>query len=70
MNARLPNLDPPLSPQLPVVPEVGNLKPVEDRIDAVLCAYIGACWWWAGAEGNQLYGSQNGGYIAVPKRSV
>jgi predicted RNase H-like nuclease len=62
----LPSQDPPLSLRLPPVPLTGNLKPTEDRIDAVLCAYIGAHWWiWAAAR-NRVYGSQETGYIVVP----
>jgi predicted RNase H-like nuclease len=63
---RLPRQDPPLSLRLPPVPLTGNLKPTEDRIDAVLCAYIGAHWWiWAAAR-NRVYGGQESGYIVVP----
>ena len=48
MLSSMPLLNPALTLQLPVVPLAGNLKPVEDQIDAVLCAYIGAHWWfWA-----------------------
>ena len=38
MLSRLPLLDSALSLRLPSVPTTGNLKPVEDEIDAVLCA--------------------------------
>ena len=38
MIARLPELDPPFRVDLPRIPERVNLKPVEDQIDAVLCA--------------------------------
>ena len=64
--ARLPALHPALSVRLPSVPITGNLKPVEDRIDAVLCAYIGAHWWYWGTGRNTLYGTQAEGYIVVP----
>jgi predicted RNase H-like nuclease len=40
----LPRMDPPLQLRLPLVPQVGSLKLVEDQIDAVLCAYIAAHW--------------------------
>jgi predicted RNase H-like nuclease len=63
---RLPALNPPLCLELPAVPAKGSTKPVEDRIDAVLCAYIAAHWWFWGAERNQVYGSEAGGYIVVP----
>ena len=66
MLSRLPELDPGLSLRLPAVPRTGNLKPVEDRIDAVLCAYIAAYWWFWGERRNRLYGSEEEGYIVVP----
>ncbi|HEY4364019.1 MAG TPA: DUF429 domain-containing protein [Bryobacteraceae bacterium] len=57
----------PVSMHLPSVPRKGPLKPVEDQIDAVLCAYIGAHWWrWAQLR-NRLYGDASTGYIVVPK---
>jgi predicted RNase H-like nuclease len=64
--ARLPEGDPALSLRLPAVPPTGSIKPVEDRIDAVLCAYIGAHWWRWGTGRNQLYGTETDGYIVVP----
>jgi predicted RNase H-like nuclease len=66
MLSRLPLLDPPLSLSLPPLPETGNLKPVEDQIDAVLCAYIAAHWWFWGTERNRVYGCGKAGYIVVP----
>jgi predicted RNase H-like nuclease len=63
---RLPKLDPALSLRLPAVPATGNTKPVEDKIDAVLCAYIGAHWWFWGTARNRLYGAADVGYIVVP----
>jgi predicted RNase H-like nuclease len=68
MVERLPALDPSFVPDLPHVPRSGNLKPVEDQIDAVLCAYIAAHWWHWGRERNVVYGSNREGYIVVPKR--
>jgi predicted RNase H-like nuclease len=64
--SRLPTVDPPLSVRLPSVPRTGNTKSVEDRIDAVLCAYIGAHWWFWGTQRNRLYGTEADGYIVVP----
>lgn len=64
---RLPALDPALALRLPPVPRSGSTKPVEDQIDAVLCAYIGACWWLGAAERNRLYGNEETGYIVVPR---
>jgi predicted RNase H-like nuclease len=64
---RLPALDPALSLRLPAVPRTGSIKPVEDRIDAVLCAYIGAHWWLWAKRRNRLYGNEESGYIVVPQ---
>jgi predicted RNase H-like nuclease len=68
MLSRLPELDPVLSLNLPSIPRTGNLKPVEDRIDAVLCAYIAAHWWFWARERNRLYGADESGAIVVPER--
>jgi len=44
------------------------LKWYEDTLDALFCAYLAwHCWKW-GAEGNELYGTLEKGYIVVPKR--
>lgn len=64
----LPILDPGLRLTLPPVPREGSLKPVEDRIDAVLCAYIAAYWWFWGNQRNRRYGTTDEGYIVVPNR--
>ena len=66
MLARLPELDPALCLRLPAVPRTGNLKPAEDRIDAVLCAYLAARWWFWATGRNRLYGAAGDGYIVVP----
>ncbi len=66
MLTRLPLLDPPLSLTLPSLPRTGPLKPVEDQIDAVMCAYIAAHWWHWGLRRNQVYGDNENGYIVVP----
>ena len=65
--AHLPTLDPALLLRLPSVPTTGSIKSVEDKIDAVLCAYIGAHWWFWGTHRNWLYGSEADGYIVVPQ---
>jgi len=70
MLSRLPLLDPALSLRLPAIPKAGNLKPVEDQIDAVLCAYIAAHWWFWGARRNRVYGCGESGYIVVPERKT
>ena len=69
MLQRLPLLEPPLCLRLPPIPNTGNLKPVEDQIDAVLCAYIAAHWWFWATERNRVYGTAETGYIVVPGRS-
>jgi predicted RNase H-like nuclease len=66
MLSRLPQLEPSLKFRLPSVPRTGNTKPVEDQIDAVLCAYIAYHWWFWGTGRNRLYGSEDEGYIVVP----
>jgi predicted RNase H-like nuclease len=70
MLSRLPLLDPALSLRLPAIPNTGNLKPVEDQIDAVLCAYIAAHWWFWGTRRNRVYGCAETGYIVVPERKM
>lgn len=66
MRTRLPALDPPLTAPLPELPITGPLKPVEDQIDAVLCAYLAAHWWhWARGR-NRVYGVPGTGTIIVP----
>jgi predicted RNase H-like nuclease len=69
MLLRLPLLDPALSLRLPAVPNFGNLKPVEDQIDAVLCAYIAAHWWLWAKQKNHVFGCRETGYIVVPMRT-
>jgi predicted RNase H-like nuclease len=67
----LPRLTPALEPPvLPPVPQSGAaLKEVEDLLDALLCAYVGAHWWYWGLERNLVLGSVAEGYIIVPARS-
>jgi len=64
--SRLPTLDPALRLRFPPVPRTGSTKSLEDRIDAVLCAYIGARWWFWATQRNRLYGDEEHGYIVVP----
>jgi len=64
--AHLPAFSPSLSARFPSVPKTGNLKPTEDKIDAILCAYIAAHWWVWATKRNRLYGNQESGYIVVP----
>ena len=67
MLEHLPELDPPFAPRLPGVPAIGDLKPTEDRIDAVLCAYVAAYWWRWGTKRNRVYGNGESGSIVVPQ---
>jgi len=66
--SRLPLMDPRVQLKLPVVPQIGSLKPVEDQIDAVLCAYVAAHWWFWGCQRNRRYGTKDEGYIVVPHK--
>ncbi|NJN03854.1 MAG: DUF429 domain-containing protein [Leptolyngbyaceae cyanobacterium RM1_1_2] len=43
------------------------LKALEDRLDALTCAYLAAYWSWHGLRRNTLYGDRQNGYIVVPK---
>lgn len=62
-------LEPALEADLPVVEGNGaQLKHVEDRLDAVICAYLAAWWWYWGLERNEVLGDARNGYIVVPKR--
>lgn len=66
----LPRLSPHISElTLPELPRSGALlKAAEDQIDAVLCAYIAAHWWYWGRAQNQVLGDAQDGYIVVPQR--
>ncbi|MEB3227065.1 MAG: DUF429 domain-containing protein [Synechocystis sp.] len=43
-----------------------DLKALEDQLDSLMCAYIGAYWWYWGEERNQVLGDRRSGYIVVP----
>ncbi len=55
---------------LPEIPSVGAraLKAIEDQLDALLCAYIAAYWWYWGLDRNDVLGNSRTGYIIVPRR--
>jgi predicted RNase H-like nuclease len=54
---------------IPEIPCGGAaLKEVEDKLDAVVCAFVGAYWWYWGLARNTVYGSSDTGYIVVPNR--
>lgn len=68
--ASLRGAEPPLiTPALPVVEGVKGRarKDAEDQLDAILCAYIGAHYWWWGAERNDVFGDAESGYLVVPR---
>ncbi len=67
---KLPHLIPALDPpDLPEIPKAGKaLKACEDQLDALLCAYIAAHWWYWGRERNDVLGDSKNGYIVVPHR--
>ena len=44
----------------------GKLKEYEDRLDAILCAYIAAYYWTWGTRRNAIVGTLKGGYIVTP----
>lgn len=52
---------------LPAVPQGGRaLKAHEDQLDALLCAYIGAWWWYWGAARTMVLGDEESGFLVVP----
>ncbi|APB34188.1 hypothetical protein GlitD10_1862 [Gloeomargarita lithophora Alchichica-D10] len=56
---------------LPDIPEkTSALKSVEDQLDALMCAYVAAYWWYWGEAKNQVLGNEQEGYIVVPHRRV
>ena len=65
----LPQHEPPLvGASLPPIPTSGKaMKAVEDRLDSVLCAYVGAHWWYWGAARNVVMGNYENGYIVIPR---
>ncbi|NET57017.1 MAG: DUF429 domain-containing protein [Symploca sp. SIO2E6] len=64
----LPTLEPSLElSSLPEIPTTGAaLKVVEDQLDALICAYVAAHWWYWGREHNWVLGDASTGYIVVP----
>lgn len=40
-------------------------KNLEDKLDSLICAYIGAYWWYWGETRNQVLGDERTGYIVV-----
>jgi len=64
----LAQADPPcLLEDLPEVPSGGGArKDVEDRLDAVVCAYTAAHYWWWGSARNRTFGDAESGFLVVP----
>jgi predicted RNase H-like nuclease len=53
--------------EIPDIPTKGaDLKAVEDQLDALICAYVAAHWWYWGLERNLVLGDREAGYIVVP----
>ena len=49
------------------IPSTGAaLKAVEDQLDSLICAYVGAHWWYWGKTRNWVLGDRTTGYIIVP----
>ncbi|WP_373527273.1 DUF429 domain-containing protein, partial [Nostoc sp.] len=71
----LPSFSPPLRPLrlcgsfLLEIPTTGAaLKAVEDKLDSLICAYVGAYWWYWGEQRNLVLGDRATGYIIIPQR--
>jgi predicted RNase H-like nuclease len=65
----LKNAEPPCRlADLPEIP-VGGIarKHVEDRLDAIVCAYTGAHYWFWGSERNSVFGDAESGFLVTPK---
>lgn len=56
-----------LDATLPEIPATGKaMKAVEDQMDALLCAYIGAWWWYWGTARTLVVGDEQDGFLVVP----
>ena len=54
-------------PKLPAIPSGGAArKHVEDQLDAIICAYTGAYYWFWGAARNCVYGDSASGFLVTP----
>ncbi|GAB4213557.1 MAG: DUF429 domain-containing protein [Synechococcales cyanobacterium] len=52
---------------LPEIPSRGRAcKAVEDQLDSLMCAYVGAYWWYWGSRRNQVLGDLDQGYLVIP----
>jgi predicted RNase H-like nuclease len=65
---------PPITPSphlfiLLEIPTAGAaLKAAEDKLDSLICAYVGAHWWYWGEQRNLVLGDRTTGYIVIPQR--
>jgi len=51
------------------IPTTGAaLKAIEDKLDSLICAYVGAYWWYWGEQRNLVLGDRTTGYIIIPQR--
>ncbi len=68
LSACLADRTPALSPvALPAIPTGGAaLKAVEDQLDALLCAYVAAHFWYWGLARNNILGGADSGALVVP----
>jgi predicted RNase H-like nuclease len=56
---------------IPDLPYTGKaLKETEDKLDSLICAYVGAYWWFWGTQRNQVLGDLDTGYIVIPQREL
>lgn len=79
-----PKLDPPLQinslPEIPRKVSLKELKGIEDQLDALVCAYMGAYWWAWGLEKSWVLGGPefnpqptqsqdylNTGFVVIPQ---
>lgn len=54
--------------KLPEVPSGGIArKHVEDQLDAMVCAYTGAYYWYWGAARNTVFGDAESGFLVTPQ---
>ena len=69
----LESADPPLRGMEEILAEEANglrgkkLKQLEDKLDAVTCAYVASYLWRHGAAGTWVYGTLAAGHIVVPR---
>jgi predicted RNase H-like nuclease len=53
--------------RLPAIPAGGIArKHVEDRLDAIVCAYTGAHYWFWGTARNSVFGDAESGFLVTP----